>query len=50
MYKLYLTIEDDEGQKCERVIPSNSEGYIPNDIDMVVDSMIDSLEKSKQPL
>ena len=49
--KLYLTLEDDDGQKVERVVMSNKEnGYDLNDIDDVVFSMFKSLQESKKPL
>ncbi len=49
--KLYLTLEDDDGQKVERVVVSNKEnGFDLNDIDDIMWSMFDSLRESKKPL
>lgn len=47
--KLYLTLEDDEGLKVERVI-RDTEECIANNIEDVVESMKDSIIKARLPL
>ena len=46
--KLYITLEKDE-LKVERVLTTTHEDFYV-DVNMVVEDMIDSVKKSKQPL
>lgn len=47
--KLYLTLEDDEGQKVDRMSMLN-EGMWEEHIVRFISSMMDSLQESKLPL
>ena len=48
--KLYLTLEDDDGQKVERVLQGDFKNFKNVELDEIVYDMAQSLEKSKQPL
>lgn len=45
--KLYITLEDDEGLKVERVIRVDEE-RIKEHVEDIVESMIDSLKQNQQ--
>jgi hypothetical protein len=47
--KLYLTLEDDDGSKIEKVLLINGTTYFGT-FENVVNEMIDSLLESKKPL
>lgn len=48
--KLYLTLEDDSGQKIERIIIPIDGTLHFNSLDDIVEEMEDSLLESKKPL
>jgi hypothetical protein len=53
MTKIFITLEDQEGQKVERVLQFNNSTVLPtNDLDMnvIVNEMIDTLIVTKKPL
>lgn len=45
--KLFLTLEDDDGQKVERILQARANF---GDVDVIAQDMIDSLAQSKKPL
>lgn len=47
--KLYLTLEDDDGKKVERVLGFTSYEITAN-VEAVTEDMVSSLEESKKPL